>query len=568
MENLQRHNAVQTEITGVSGSRLIWRSPVSNHLCALTDAEFVAQYSRVVSNGFFQDKSRLSPERQVAVAERYGGAGLGTNGGGARVVNFDGVQLKGVGANALVGADALTSHSYGGLDAQAAVKELIYSSLISHISPVGSQKIYGLILLDRTSAKYGDQSTWSTILVREPCLRPAHFLSCTDFRVLPQYKHLIYSDSYRLRSIYQDIHNSMGPSNFYLFIERFLEACADQLSFCRMARFSHNVLTSSNLTIDGRLLDTSVSTFVHAGTNFGQITDFYREPAVPLQIVGEMFYLLEKYTHSTGPLDHFVGLYQRSFERYLQLNLGYVFGLARATALRAAYNRSWVDFATLVASYIVSGSGEKSYKLPNIHMRDGLNEDLSVSLYAVLHQLPLRQQNRRLETFKATLEQAVSDLYPYFSDQFADRRQFFLVLFIQTLKRAHLPSYFYLTYISRAVDDAVATGVLANVTNTIHKSLGVIPWIFEEVSETACTLYQSDSVKISFNVARSTFDLHEDGMETYSTTHPQEFFRSLGQSSLNLKISHYNFKPFLMQLGAFLYADPNATFRGVRNVFS
>ena len=236
---LKNNNHIPTKLFFVKDCRLIWRSSKIERGSSLSDQEFVAQYSKVVENGFFTDDQRISGDGELAIAERYGGAGVGINGGGARVVNFAGVQLKGVGANALAGRDALATHSYGGLDIQGAVKELIYSELINQISPVGAQKIEGIILLDRSSARYNGVNTWSAILVREECVRPAHFMSCTDFRVKPEYKMLIKSDVCRVRAIYHQINNECGLSNFYLLLENFLENAADQLSVDLRLKLTH-----------------------------------------------------------------------------------------------------------------------------------------------------------------------------------------------------------------------------------------------------------------------------------------------------------------------------------------
>src|SRR5690606_31109938 len=114
-------------------------------------------------------------------AERYGGFGLGTNGGGARVANINDAQIKGIGANALAGQGAPKSHSYGGLDIQSAVKEIIYSRLLNKISPIGAQAIQGLILLDEVSALHNGKKAPSVLMVREPVARPGHFLPCANF---------------------------------------------------------------------------------------------------------------------------------------------------------------------------------------------------------------------------------------------------------------------------------------------------------------------------------------------------------------------------------------------------
>lgn len=148
-------NQLPVEMNKISGTNLLWRNRSAN--CNISDEEFLDNYSWVVKNSSFAETSKShSNVTKTMFAERYGGFGIGTNGGGARVVNVDNAQIKGVGANALVGDGALKSHSYGGLEIQGAIKEIIYSQLLNKISPVGVQTINGLIFLDHKSALHND----------------------------------------------------------------------------------------------------------------------------------------------------------------------------------------------------------------------------------------------------------------------------------------------------------------------------------------------------------------------------------------------------------------------------
>lgn len=560
----QVHNLVPTRVTPVKAGKLLWRDGRNT---GLTDEEFVNRYCVVIPDSFFTDSDRFNGDSVSGMAERYGGQGLGTNGGGARVVNYDGVQLKGIGANALVGRDALSSHSYGGLDVQGAVKEIIYSRLINHISPVGAQVVYGLILLDRRSARYNAKETWSTILVREQCLRPAHLLSCTDFRVRDEFKPSISSDLHRIRSIYRNINDIMGPSSFVLLLEQFLENCADQLSFCRMARFSHNVLSASNLTMDGRFLDTSVCSFVHAGTNFSQVTAFYQEPLVPLQIVAEMLHLIEKYTFKKIPLDHFLQFYEKKFQRYAHVNLGFIFGVSRDVSHKAAYDGSWVILSNLIESYIVSGKREKTHRLPTIHNRDILNELLATSLFAAVHNVTPQNTNEHLDRFLCAMTNALDHLFTFYSELYNDKSQFIKVVAIQVLKRAYLSSFFFLTYISKMVDEAVDTGISSNVSKTIHSSELAMNWIYEDLGNQDCTLFESESVQINYLVDTDEFQVNEHDLVVFSSQDAQEFLKFVRKSDLSFKVLHYNFRPFLLNLGALFSNDVTTTFKGVKNVF-
>ena len=79
------------------------------------------------------------------LAERYGGKGIGNNGGGARCGTYGSYQLKGIGANMLVGDHDDLVHSYGGLDARSAICEVVFTNVLSKVLPLGVVDIHGII---------------------------------------------------------------------------------------------------------------------------------------------------------------------------------------------------------------------------------------------------------------------------------------------------------------------------------------------------------------------------------------------------------------------------------------
>ncbi|EAV1853767.1 MchC protein, partial [Salmonella enterica] len=83
---------------------------------------------------------------KVFYAERYGGSGIQRNGGGARC-GFDGrYQIKGIGANPLVGQGTDGRHSNGALGAVHAMYEALWGDALEQILPYGAVRTKAVLL--------------------------------------------------------------------------------------------------------------------------------------------------------------------------------------------------------------------------------------------------------------------------------------------------------------------------------------------------------------------------------------------------------------------------------------
>jgi hypothetical protein len=565
---VQEHNLIPVGLHKVDGTELLWRSRSDAGIGALSDERFLDSYSRVTRNGFFTDHSRIREDGETGFAERYGGVGIGCNGGGARVANFAGAQVKGVGANPLAGRDAPRSHSYGGLDLQSAAKEIVYSTLLNQISPVGAQRIHGLILLDRQSGEHNARKSCSVLLVREPGVRPAHFLPCTDFRPKPEFKAVLRSDYSRIRSIYTSIPASGGVSEFYIFVQDFLDRAADQLSYFRMAKISHNALVPSNFLVDGRVMDTSLCSFVNAGHNYGQVTSYFDEPNVPLMVVGEMFHLVRKFTFTKIDPQHFGQLYVEKFGQYSNLNTGFTFGIGRGLATRFSATIEWRKVSARLQSIMVMGRGEKSHKLPTVDEADIASDMLAACLFSLVNGQPVQKGGKFIAGLADDLRALIDKLYPAFEEQFRSKAAFLDAFAIQTLKRAYLSSFFFITYIGKAIDDAGDAGDVGKVLDIVRAAELVSGWIYEEVADRKCTLFAGAEWRILFDSASSTFEMQMAGAPVEHIGDAASFNEFVSRHATAFQVHGFDFAPFLTAIGAFFSKNAADSFRGIKNVFS
>lgn len=565
IELAESFNQLPVKVNRISGTHLLWRNQSTN--TKMSDSEFLDNYARVVKGSSFTKESESdSGITQTVFAERYGGFGIGTNGGGARVVNINNAQIKGVGANALAGDGALRSHSYGGLDIQGAVKEIIYSQLLDKISPVGVQTINGLILIDETSALHNGRKAPSVLMVREPVVRPGHFLPCLNFRLKPEYRTLVRSDYARVLGIYKNIGKQALLSEFYALIQHFLDKCADQLSFFRMARLSHNALTPSNISMDGRVLDTALCSFVISGSNYGQVTSYLEEAAMPSFVAKELFYLVNKFLPDTPVEEHFLKLYEEKFYQYACVNMGFVFGLDREISTKLSCTLEWRKVASRLLSLLSLGSPIKSSNLPTVDAADFVNDFLTASLYSILNNCEINKTNKFLVEFTQDLDLLISNMASSLGWQGEHNKSFYKKFAIQTLKRAMLSSYFFITYIGRTVDDYCAAGGVHDTNRIISENDQVANWIYEDLQSERSTLYSGKEILIQYSSQKNEYFYRDrDGIET--RTNSISTLRYFVDTKRDFKIQNYDFYPYLKRLLAFLDGDATSSFNGVKNVF-
>ncbi|MEV4782048.1 hypothetical protein [Burkholderia sp. LMU1-1-1.1] len=235
------------------------------------------------------------------LAERYGGCGIGYNGGGVRCGNLGNYQIKGIGRNLLAGARTDVHHTYGGLKAAHACHEAIYAVVLNHVLPLGAAKVYGVLLTGADAAyRKGLEPGWGALLVRESVVRPGNFLRAGNFSPAAEDRHLLADDVARVRVAMRELLRQLGGADqFIVMLSRFLKNCANQCTFARIARLMHGALTPSNICIDGRWLDLTNTTFLPSRDNHGggnrDTACFYEEMGQPLIIAREFFDTFAKY---------------------------------------------------------------------------------------------------------------------------------------------------------------------------------------------------------------------------------------------------------------------------------
>lgn len=207
-------------------------------------------------------------------AERYGGFGVLSHGGGARVGLDGSYQVKGIGRNPLCGlkrtpGEVFFGYSHGGLTLVDAVKEAAWGEAFYYALPHRAVRVAAVIATRTdcwsTPARYRAVRQPRALVIREAVVRPAHFLRACFFKPtgLPSLPH----DARRVEAAVARLAETLPlPDNLSTLklssterltegMREFVRRCAEQSAAARAKRLLHGALVSSNMCLDGRWID-------------------------------------------------------------------------------------------------------------------------------------------------------------------------------------------------------------------------------------------------------------------------------------------------------------------------
>lgn len=215
-------------------------------------------------------------------AERYGGGGIGTNGGAGRCGTLERFQIKGIGRTPLIGRGVAETdfwHSHGGISVIDAIQEAIWGEVFTQALPYGATRIAAIIATGTKCWYEGPGGIRSTapraLVVREAVVRPAHFMRAPYFRSEAGLD--LKSDVARVReslSILPALLPADGVSSPSSLTERLLSGLleatsrmAHQCASAQSRKLMHGALYASNIALDGRWLDFGTATLLPTYAN-------------------------------------------------------------------------------------------------------------------------------------------------------------------------------------------------------------------------------------------------------------------------------------------------------------
>jgi len=242
-------------------ARVIWvnqrvmREDPAFDACGGTLARYSAHLLRSCAYAV-TDQSPEDEETIIGVADRYGGIGIGHNGGSGRAVVVNGYHVKGVGRTPLVSVLTDEAHASGGAYLEECVREAIFSELVAAEFPGGA--VPTLAIIDTGLVQWWDEDAGPRperccLLVRPASVRPAHFERAAGYIAADPTDG--YADARRVDHAFRVAKALWGQEALLATYQKFWLAWAEQLAYGFIHRLPHGGDSTSNIAMDGSLLD-------------------------------------------------------------------------------------------------------------------------------------------------------------------------------------------------------------------------------------------------------------------------------------------------------------------------
>lgn len=230
----------------------------------------------------------------IGHADRYGGGGIGSNGGSGRAVLVNGYYVKGVGPTHLIGTDTDAAHASGGAYLEESVRETIFSEIIDAEFPYGAVPTLAIIdtgLQQVWQTETGPETETRVLIVRPMFLRPAHFERATAFRSTEMWAGQ--ADTARVRHMFDTAAACYGSAVLCAQFSAFWNKWAAQLAHSFIHRLSHSGLSTSNVCLNGALVDFGASS---ALPSWGRASTVHGSPPAGSELQ-QLFVALRSVTH-------------------------------------------------------------------------------------------------------------------------------------------------------------------------------------------------------------------------------------------------------------------------------
>lgn len=283
---------VPVQLSRLTRARVIW----VNESWALTDPEYqrtgggVCYAEHLLKQCAFQITPAAGVTDAEGYADRYGGAGIGTNGGAGRAAYVNGYYVKGVGRTPLVSSLTDSAHASGGAYLEECIRETIFSEIVSAEFPHGGIPCLAIIdtgLTQRWDTPSGPKWERRTLLVRPAFLRPAHFERALGFRSARPFEGAL--DRQRVERTVSWAKNRWGNDFAPPLLAFWVTRWAEQMAYGYAHRLSHASTTSSNVTLSGALVDFGAATSLD---NWASTTLMLGR-----KVFGREFYAIQTITH-------------------------------------------------------------------------------------------------------------------------------------------------------------------------------------------------------------------------------------------------------------------------------
>ncbi len=277
----------------VKNCKLIWKREDER------DSQY-EKYLYIIKSSACMHSIEITEEQRLLEIERYGGYGVGTNGGGVRCGNIDVFQLKGIGVSPVVGKYTDFAHSSGIYSIDESMTEIVNSVIYEVILPVKPVKYYALFYIGSSHFIENPQYIHHSMLaLRQLVTRPAHFMRAEKFKPLNINKKIINNDKSRVKESNLWLKEELGSDrSFVNLLDLMITNSAELFAFTSIHRIAHGALSPSNISIEGHWLDLTNMTFTPSNENYRasfETVSYVDEKLYFEKIIDEFAYNYSKY---------------------------------------------------------------------------------------------------------------------------------------------------------------------------------------------------------------------------------------------------------------------------------
>lgn len=284
--------------------------------------ELLPQYAWLVNSNCEVGKDLLA-ESKTFLAERYGGAGIGTHGGGVRCGLEGDYQSKGIGCNSLIGDNSPPDYSHGGISLFEAIKEAIWGEVFHYALPYSAARVPAVIATgtrcwwvverwgeEALRERYGEDIYIPRgLIIRQAAIRPAHFERAVLFSRPTALAKELCPDPQRVRDSMKILHRALPLAEQHLHhasemsqAERLRYGMAEmahrfamQEAAARTKKLIHGNMSSSNICLDGRWIDFGSVTALPGWGDVLGYGSFWDSPPAYEAIFSNLCFNIRKY---------------------------------------------------------------------------------------------------------------------------------------------------------------------------------------------------------------------------------------------------------------------------------
>lgn len=468
----------------------------------------------VVPSPFFED-IKLTEETIVFEAEQYGGEGVGLNGGGVRCGNItdENLQIKGIGVSPVVGQHDNLYNSYGAYPLYEAITEAtnhqIYDTIlpvetVSYLAILGIGKSkYFVTAEEKSELQVGD--TKLALGIREQVARLGHFIQSQDYKPHRDFVNVIVADCERVKISNKRLFKTLD-GDISEVARIYLKNTANQFSFCYVNRIAHGALTPSNISIDGRLLDLTNTTFIPPGyTHITASGNLISKNEIEKSL--EIFCLFaENFAMQVGAtfnLSAFREFYYKQVNIYKPLHFLRVLGLDE----KCFKHLSLQDINLILNKYndLIENQKIPLRGVPRYQKTEGEIPDFILGLFS-----SLRTENNSNPELCATFKKIISGAYRSRTNRHESIKSFYTKIIIRCLRKLYFTPYFYVGRIYKYARELVNNDADLNISTYISHYKEMISWIYDKLdTDSDIFLYKNERMAIIYDITLDEFKIKE-----------------------------------------------------------